>query len=194
MSFENILYGKEVELKKMLISTEDYQRMGEAGIFEDKPKVELIDGIIYAKSPMTPYHNSHVDKISTFFTLALADRAIIRTQGSIRTDSYSEPEPDIAILHFKENYYNDRQASAEDTYLVIEVAVKTLRKDKTLKLKKYASVGISEYWIVAPEKGLIEVYKKPEGETYLEQTTYTKTDEWLFSPFQLPVKGSDLLI
>ena len=148
MSFENILYGKEVELKKMLISTEDYQRMGEAGIFEDKPKVELIDGIIYAKSPMTPYHNSHVDKISTFFTLALADRAIIRTQGSIRTDSYSEPEPDIAILRKRPDLYLNEHPKPADVLALVEVSDSTIEYDRTEKAFLYARAGIQELWIV----------------------------------------------
>ena len=191
MSSDIIQYKKKSKPEKILISAEDYQRMGEAGIFDDKPRVELIDGIIYAKSPITPYHNAHVDKVSTYFTLSLAKKAIIRTQGSVRTDEYSEPEPDITILRFKENFYNDRQASAEDTYLIIEVAVNSLNTDRTMKLKKYASVGIPEYWIVIPKKGMIEVYRLPEEGIYLEKNTYKKTDEWIFAAFDLTVKGSE---
>ena len=132
----------------MLISADDYQRMGDAGIFADKPRVELIDGQIYAKSPITPYHNAHVDKVSWFFTLALAKDAIIRTQGSIRTDEYSEPEPDICVLRYQEDFYLKKQATAQDTHLVIEVAIKTLLTDRSIKLKKYATAGIPEYWII----------------------------------------------
>lgn len=187
-------YDREGIRKKMLISAEDYQRMGAAGIFADKPRVELIDGEIYTMSPFTPDHNGHVDKAAEFFTVNLFGKAIIRTQGSVRIDEYSEPEPDIAILRLSENFYSDKQATAKDVHLLIEVAVHTLETDRTIKKQKYAESNIPEYWIVIPKKGIVEVYRKPEDGTYLEKNTYKKTDEWLFEAFSLPIKGSNLLI
>lgn len=187
-------YSQEGVRRKMLISAEDYQRMGAAGIFEGKPRVELIDGEIYAMSPLTPYHNSHVDKCAEFFTVKLFGKAKIRTQGSVRTDEYSEPEPDIAILRYSENFYNDRQPTAEDILLLIEVAVNTIETDRTTKKKKYADAGIPEYWIVIPKEGIVEVYRKPKDGVYHEKKTCKKEDEWLFEMYSLPVKGSDLLI
>lgn len=185
---------QEINPKKMLISADDYQRMGAAGIFEGKPRVELIDGEIYTISPFTPDHNSHVDKASEFFIIKLYGKAKIRTQGSVRTDEYSEPEPDVAILKFKENFYSDKQATAADLHLVIEVAVLSVQTDRTTKKTKYAASGIPEYWIVIPKKQIIEVYRKPKDGIYQEKTTYQKTDAWVFETFDLEIKGSDLLI
>jgi Uma2 family endonuclease len=180
--------------KKMLISAKDYQRMGAAGIFMDKPRVELIDGEIYTMSPFTPEHNAHVDKISRFFNKALFDEIIVRTQGSVRTDEYSEPEPDIAVLRYSEHFYSQEQVTAKDIHLLIEVTVNTLETDRVIKKKKYAEAGIQEYWIVIPPKGIIEVYKNVKDGSYLKENTYTKTEEWVFEAFGLSVKGSDLLI
>ncbi len=180
--------------RKMLISAEDYQRMGAAGVFADKPRVELIDGEIYTMSPFTPSHNGHVDKAAEFFTVNLFGKAKIRTQGSVRIDEFSELEPDIAILRFSENFYSDKQATAKDIHLIIEVAVHTLETDRTVKKQKYAEALIPEYWIVIPSKKAIEVYRKPEDGDYLEKNTCHKGDEWLFEAFNLTVKGSDLLI
>ena len=187
-------YNQEVTLKKMLITADDYQRMGAMGIFEDKPRVELIDGQIYTISPISSDHNSHVDKASRFFNKTMYDQVLVRTQGSIRTDDYSEPEPDITLLRLDENFYNKNAVTIKDIYLVIEVAVRTLQTDRTIKKKKYAESGIPEYWIVAPEKGMIEVYRKPNDGDYLEKSTYKKTDEWIFEPFDFKIKGTDLLI
>lgn len=180
--------------QKMLLSADDFQRMGEAGIFTDKPRVELINGEIFTMSPFTPEHNSHVDKIAEFFTISLFGKARVRTQGSVRLDEFSEPEPDIAILRFDENYYQGKQVTAEDIFLLIEVSVNTLATDRKLKKEKYALAGIPEYWIVIPEKGMVESYQKPEDGAYREKKTYLKKDEWLFDAFNLLVKGSDLLI
>jgi len=187
-------YRQEGLRRKMLISADDYQRMGAAGIFTNKPRVELIDGEIYTMSPFTSDHNGHVDKISRFFNHALFDRALVRTQGSIRLDEYSEPEPDIAILRFKENFYRNQQVTPQDIYLLIEVAVNSVATDRTVKKQKYAAAGIPEYWIVLPEKEMVEVYRQPEEDDYLEKTTYHKSEEWSFEAFSLPVQGSDFLI
>jgi len=168
--------------------------MAEIGIFDDQPRVELIDGEILVRSPISPYHNSHVSKVSEFFHRVLLDRIIVWTQSSIRLDSYSEPEPDIALLRKQEDFYNKSHPSPSDVHLLIEVAVKTITKDRTLKLEKYARSGIPEYWIVIPEEECVEVYRRPKGGEYQEKNTYAKADGWLFEIFELEVKGSDLLI
>lgn len=138
----NVLSKESQELdfspKKMLFTADDYQLMGAAGIFINKPKVELIDGEIYVKNPQNIMENAHVDKVSEFFTCKSLDKIQVRTRGSIRTDNYSEPNPDIAILKYKDNFYSDKQATAKDTHLIIEVAVFTIQTDRTVKLKKYA--------------------------------------------------------
>jgi len=119
---------------------------------------------------------------------------IVRTQGSIRLDDHSEPEPDITLLKFKEDFYIESPVGATDIYLLIEVAITTKSSDRTIKYQKYAQAGIPEYWIVLPEEGIIEVYSQPKGEVYLEKRTYQKEDEWTFQAFDLQIKGQDLLV
>lgn len=187
-------YPQQDFCEKFLLSVDDYHRMGEIGIFDDKPRVELIDGDILVRSPITPYHNSHVSKVSDYFHRVLSNQVIVWTQNSVRLDKFSEPEPDIALLRKKENYYQDAHPSPEDIHLLIEVAVETVKKDRTLKLQKYARSGIPEYWIIIPKEGITEIYRRPEGETYLEKNTFRKEDEWYYEAFDLQVKGSDFLI
>ena len=194
MSTATVKKGGDYQVRKKLISAEDYHRMGKAGIFDDKPRVELIDGEIYTMSPITPDHNGHVDKIATFFTVKLFEKAQIRTQGSIRTDEFSEPEPDISILKYQEDFYSKKQATAADTLMVIEVSVFTIERDRTTKKKKYAESGIPQYWIVFPQQKMIEVYKKPQSGNYIEKETYQIDDNWKIDAFGLEVKGSDFLI
>jgi Uma2 family endonuclease len=187
-------YPQQEFCEKFLLSVDDYHRMGEIGIFDDKPRVELIDGDILVRSPITPYHNSHVSKVSDYFHRALSNQVIVWTQNSVRLDKFSEPEPDIALLRRKENYYQDAHPAPEDIHLLIEVAVETVKKDRTLKLEKYARSRIPEYWIIIPKEGIIEVYQNPKEGTYLEKNTFRKADEWCYEAFDLQVKGSDFLI
>lgn len=186
--------SSEEAYKSPLFTVEDYHRMGEAGIFDNKERVELIDGGIVVRSPITPYHNSHVDKATQFFFLHLQGKVNIRTQGSIRLDQWSEPEPDIVLLKYRQDFYCDQLPGPEDIHLIIEVAHQTLHKDRTLKLSSYARALIPEYWIVIPEEKIIEVYRRPRGDNYQEKRTYGIADSWMFRPFQLEVQGQNLLI
>jgi len=190
---DGIIYYKYADGKQYLISVEDYHLMDKAGIFNDKGRVELIDGQIYTISPITPDHNGHVNKVSRFFNKQLED-VIVQTQGSIRTGINSQPKPDIALLKFDKHFYSKKQATAADTLLIIEVAVYTIKNDRTTKKKKYAAAGIPEYWIVIPKKGIIEVYQQPVEGEYAKKTTYKKKSKWTIEPFSLEVKGSDFLI
>ena len=156
--------------------------------------MELIDGEIYARSPFTPNHNGHVDKISRFFNKALFDKILVRTQGSVQLNDHSEPEPDIAILRFREDFYSERQAGPADILLLIEVAINSLETDRTTKKRKYAGAGIPEYWIVIPPEGIVEVYRQPENGVYREKRTCRKEEEWRWEAMELGVRGGDLLI
>ena len=101
----------------------------------------------------------------------MGDDTELQIQAPLAVSDDSEPEPDVTVLRFKENYYSDTQANAGDTHLIVEVAVFTLQTDRTIKKKKYAAAGVPEYWIVIPRKRTVEVYRKPEHGTYQEKKT-----------------------
>lgn len=180
--------------KKLLITADLYQQMGAVGLLDNDQRMELIDGEIYTMSPLSSNHNSHVDKIAYYFNCELLNKVIIRSQGSIRLDEHSEPEPDIALLKFDEQFYKDRQVGPGDIHLLVEVAISTAETDLNFKKVKYAESGIREYWVVLPEENSIVVFQNPENGDYREKRTYSKSDQWNFTPFDLRVKGEDLLL
>ena len=79
-------------------------------------------------------------------------------------------------------------------FLLIEVAVFTVKHDRTVKKKNYAASGIPEYWIIIPKKGIMEVFRKIVDGKYSEKMVYSKKDTWIVESFALKVKGSDFLI
>ena len=88
----------------------------------------------------------------------------------------SEPEPDIALLELRDDFYFDNLPRPEDTYLLIEVAVSTLDYDKNVKLQLYASAAIPEYWIVDVNNAQIFIHTQPEGNQYKKTTIATLED------------------
>ena len=58
----------------------------------------------------------------------------------------------------------------EDVLLLVEVAVTSLRYDRTTKLRLYAEAGIPEYWIVDCTAESIETHRAPQGDAYRDVT------------------------
>ena len=160
----------EPQILKLTI--EQYDRIYELGIFEAEARVELIDGEVYELAPAGDWHNASVDRAA--WSLRAIDRGdrIIRSQGSIEILPGNEPEPDVSVLRFRSDFYEDGGAAAADVLLIVEVSDTTVRHDRGLKLSRYALAGIPEVWIVTKEPRAIEVYRQPRDGEYTEQRTY----------------------
>jgi Uma2 family endonuclease len=147
------------------ISVDIYHRMGEAGIIEPELRVELIKGELIDMAPIGSRHAGKVKRLLDVLTAQLHGRAIIAAQDPIVLGEYSEPQPDIAVLRFREDYYEQAHPSPTDIYLVIEVADTTVRYDREVKIPLYAEHGIPEAWLLDLEQKRLEIYHDPkEGE------------------------------
>ena len=87
-----------------------YHAMAEAGILAPDDRVELIDGVIVAMSGIGPEHIATVDSSAEFWMDAMNRRVIVRIQGAIRLDERNEPQPDIALLKRRADFYRSRMA------------------------------------------------------------------------------------
>src|SRR5690349_24566351 len=143
------------------ITVEEYYRMAEVGLLAPDARVELIDGEIIDMSPIGNPHISTVDRLLELLFFALNKRAIVRCQAPLVIGQYSAPEPDIAVLARRENFYADRHAGAGDTLLVIEVSETSLRYDLQTKMRLYARHGIRELWILDTAFKQLHVFRRP---------------------------------
>lgn len=144
----------------------DFQTMIEAGILEEGSPYELLDGEIIKMAAVGRKHAAKVDRISTFLNRKIIDAIIVRVQNPIELGAFSQPEPDLAVLHWKDDFYESGHPKASEIYLLIEVSDTTLEKDRTVKLPLYAAAGVVEVWIVNLQDNHIEVYRNPVAATY----------------------------
>ena len=144
----------------------EYYAMAEAGILTEKDRVELLDGEIVVTAPIGNRHAFCVDWLNRFWILALAERAIVRIQNPVRLNDSSEPEPDITLLVWKDDFYVSGHPGPQDVLLLIEVADSTVDFDRNQKLQLYARAGITEVWIVNLQDRRVETYSEPEGDQY----------------------------
>ncbi len=126
------------QVDRKLFTRDDYHRMVEAGVLSENDKVELINGNILHMSPIGTKHLATVNRLVWLFNKILSDDFILSIQNPVGLNEYSEPEPDVAILKFKEDFYESGKPSPKDIHLIIEVSDTTLEKDQKLKIPLYA--------------------------------------------------------
>jgi Uma2 family endonuclease len=145
-------------IQSKLISIDEYLEMGEKGILLRDTRVELIRGVIIEKMTPNSPHIACVARLQYLFIRLLGDSATVTTQSPVRVPPNSVPEPDIALLKWRDDFYASKFPAAEDVLLLIEVSDSTLADDRKVKVPLYAEGGVAEYWIVNIPEGVIEVY------------------------------------
>jgi Uma2 family endonuclease len=137
-----------------------YEEMVDAGILTENDHVELVRGEVVEKMPIGPAHSACVKRLNRLFQQRIGTAAIVAVQDPIRT-SDSEPEPDLALLRPRDDFYSEATPGIDDVLLVVEVSDSTLENDRTLKCEIYAEAGIPEYWIVNLVENCLEVHRDP---------------------------------
>ena len=146
-----------------LISVDAFHRMGETGILGPQDRVELIDGEIIDMSPIGVLHAAIVDVLARHFGRRTGESVFVRCQNPLRLDDISEPEPDIAILRPRADFYMTAHPGAADVLLVIEVADTSLAYDLGTKVPLYARHGIPEVWVIDAATRQTRVFRRPVG-------------------------------
>jgi Uma2 family endonuclease len=146
---------------------DDWHQMIETGVLRKDQRVELLDGEIYEMAPIYPPHQSVVDRLARLLITRLGTRAIVRVQGSVPARPRSEPQPDLAVLRERNDFYRTTHPEADEVHLIIEVADTTLRRDHA-KLRLYATAGMLEVWIVDIQGERVEVYRDPVEARYAD--------------------------
>ncbi len=141
-------------------TVDDYEQMIEYGILNENHRVELIRGEIVDKMSIGERHGACVKRLNELFFTLSSKRVTVSIQDPIRLAD-SEPEPDVALLQHRADYYLKAKPRPNDVLLVIEVADTTLDYDREVKGPMYAEAGIREYWIVNLVDDCLEVHRQP---------------------------------
>ena len=141
------------------ITVDEYYEMARIGLIDPDARVELIEGEIVAMAPIGTPHGYVVDVLSERLWAAVRGNAHVRVQGALRLGNRTELQPDLSVLRLPSEQYRQKQASATDALLVIEVTDTTLRKDIRIKIPLYARQGVPEVWIIDLEKSRVHFYR-----------------------------------
>ena len=153
----------EEGLEPYRISVEQFRKMIEAGVFPDQVRLELLGGFLFRTMTKNDPHNFVVGLLGAILNHLLGPAWFAQEEKSVVLGKFWRPEPDIAVVRGPRQQYRDRAPRAGDLGLLIEVSDVTYRKDRGVKWRRYAAVGIETYWIVNLALKQIEVYTDPSG-------------------------------
>ena len=144
----------------------EYYAMAEAGILAPDERVELLDGDVIAMPPINEWHASRVGRFTNTLPAQFQGQAIVWIQNPVRLDDASEPQPDVMLLRWRDDFYEGGHPGPADVLLLIEVSDTTVDYDRSAKLAAYAVAGIPEVWIASRRDRRIESYSDPDGDQY----------------------------
>ena len=173
-----------IRLLRGPFTVDDYHRLGELGILEEDDRVELLDGQIVEMTPIGPEHAGCVDELARLLSRVAGATAIVRVQNPVIIGDRWEPQPDVTLVRARPSGYRTAHPGAADVLLVIEVADVSLRRDREVKLPRYAAAGIREAWLVDLDQDVIEVHREPGAEGYGQMRTLTRGET--LTPLAVP--------
>lgn len=157
--------GPGVSLRKLTI--DEYHRLGAAGIFHPKDRVELIDGLLVQMAPIGPEHQFILEKLYDLFSEQKKGRYKVGPGRPIPIPDFNEPQPDMVL--FKPDAGNrKRHVSPGETLLVVEISDTTLRYDLGRKRLAYERAGIPEYWVIDVTAKAVRVFRLNQRKKYQE--------------------------
>jgi Uma2 family endonuclease len=128
---------------------------------EDGNRYEIIRGKLFVTPSPTAFHQ----RVSRRLVRLLGDHFHPSRQGEVfhapvtlRLTDHDVVEPDILVIECADQI-DDRGIIQGPPLLVVEIlSPSTASRDRTVKARRYAEVGIRHYWLVDPETRRIECY------------------------------------
>ncbi len=171
---------------------EEYENLVENGFFGPEERVELVDGYIYEKFPLTSWRAAGIQALQEILSPTFNEGYSIRFQMPLALGEESEPEPDVAVVQGHWREYRDAHPCT--ALLVAEVTDAALLHDRNRKSTLYATANIPEYWIVNRQDQQLEVLRDPRDGRYQSRSILVAGDA--VSPLAKPdisIPVSDLL-
>ena len=128
-------------------------------------RTELIRGVVIEKMSKSPLHSGIASDLYDLIRPQVPPGFWLRKEEPLTLPD-SEPEPDLSLVRGRRADFTSQHPHT--AALVIEIAVSSAAEDRALA-SLYAEAGVEEYWIVLPVERRVEVYRRPQDGSYLDQ-------------------------
>jgi Uma2 family endonuclease len=150
------------------MSLEQYDALVESGIFTERDRLQLINGILVAKVTQGDDHCVADEDCRTALQRVLPPGWFLRSNKPVNIPPDGAPEPDQAVVRGSNRDYLRKKRGrpdAKDVALIAEIAQSSLTEDRAM-VKIYGPGGIPVYWIINLVDRQVEVYSGPQAEGY----------------------------
>ncbi len=114
--------------------SDEIHKMIKVGILPEESGWELIRGEIVRRMSIGSCRRvGTVIKIGKLFERKIGEDVLVSTQNPVHLDEYNEPEPDIALLKPREDFYTESLPVPTDVLLLVEVSDSTVEYDREFK-------------------------------------------------------------
>lgn len=159
-------------IARRLWTADEYERLAGAGILTEDERIELIEGEIITMSPTGSSHAGCLNRLVALLSTSTGGSAIVAAQNPVRLNDDSEPQPDVALLRPRPDFYATSHPRSEDILLLVEVADTSMTYDQGVKRPLYAAAGVPEVWIVALPETRVYVCRRPTAGRYADVQVY----------------------
>src|SRR6478752_6493167 len=98
MAIQHAQPTKQTQPQRRLFTIEEYERMIDAGVFDEDERIELIRGEIVEMPPISDGHAGVVGELTMLLAPQAAGKAMVWVQNPIHLPNDTRPEPDLALL------------------------------------------------------------------------------------------------
>ena len=133
-------------------------------------RAELVDGIVYDLAAPSGTHQAILMNLATdimnYIRRRHGDCMVFPAPYAVylNNDAYTYLEPDISVICDK-NKLDEQGCKGAPDWIIEIVSPSSKWMDYMIKLAKYQSSGVREYWIVDPQKRTLRTFDFERNET-----------------------------
>ena len=178
-SYDALTKFRESEEPPMDFAKEKIYTIEDIYALPDGQRAELIDGQMYMMAPPTTIHqrisytvarkiSDYIDKNDGSCEVFLAPFAVF-----LNKDDRNYVEPDISVICDKDKL-DEKGCNGAPDWIIEVTSPSNPQNDYGIKLFKYRTSGVREYWIINQQNNSIMVYDLEEGK---KSNQYTFEDD-----------------
>lgn len=128
---------------------------------DDQQRYELLDGVLFVSPSPRPLHQRVSKRLQRQLERYFEDRSageVFNAPIDVILGRHDLVVPDIVLVTAPEQV-TDRAVEGAPTLLVEILSPSTRTRDRRLKSRRYAALGVAHYWIVDPVRQTIECFR-----------------------------------
>lgn len=154
-----VLFARQLDAA---LKQEQKKRQHFYKIVDENKKMEFINGEIYFQSPVRLQHNIVTLRIAKLLDTFVVTNGLgfVGVEKILVSLTRNDYEPDICFFRTEtsQNFDGKQMQFPAPDFVAEVLSESTERHDRETKFADYAAHGVSEYWIVDPERHTVEQY------------------------------------